>query len=484
MNGVFLENLPRYDEGRLKGNINWNRSIGCNVNFVYNNIEDKVKIISYDKKTQYLTIMYGSEEFPITSSGFQKCSFGKILNRYTKNFKIEVGTVFKDDKRDLIVLSKKHMDRIRKPDEKCRIYNENEKWYKYKCNKCGWDEGWIRENHLLNGIGCSCCSGRTAVLGINTIWDTDRWMCDLGVSEEDAKKYTRSSNQKIDIICPKCGNKKVITVNKTYNRKSIACVCGDGFSYNEKLMHNMLKQLNVNFETQYNPEYLKPKRSDFYLPDYNLVIETDGGIGHRGGKAYGKSNKTLEELIEIDKWKDSKHLEHGIKTIRINCFESNLEYIKNNILKSELVDIFDLSKLDLLKCEEFAIKSNIVKEVCDYWNSKEEWETTEIIGSNNSWGIKSGKTIRRYLNKGVKLGWCNYNSNEELKKRSVKVGKLNGKTVEVFKNSKSLGVFESCAELSRQSEELFGIKFNTSNIVASCKKAKLYKGFVFKYKGD
>ena len=27
-----------------------------------------------------------------------------------------------------------------------------------------------------------------AKLGVNTIWDKARWMCDLGISEEDAKR--------------------------------------------------------------------------------------------------------------------------------------------------------------------------------------------------------------------------------------------------------------------------------------------------------
>ena len=71
-------------------------------------------------------------------------------------------------------------------------------------------------------------------------------------------------------------------------------------------MYNVLKQVGVRFETQYSPDYLKNKRSDFYLPEYRLVIEMDGELGHEGGITHSKSKRTLEELIAIDKWKDEQ----------------------------------------------------------------------------------------------------------------------------------------------------------------------------------
>lgn len=56
------------------------------------------------------------------------------------------------------------------------------------------------------------------------------------------------------------------------------------------------------------------------------------------------------------------------------------------------------------------------------------------------------------------------------------------KTVEVFKGSISLGIFESCAELERQSEERFGVKLLNSKISQVCLgKKSQYKGFAFKY---
>ena len=54
--------------------------------------------------------------------------------------------------------------------------------------------------------------------------------------------------------------------------------------------------------------------------------------------------------------------------------------------------------------------------------------------------------------------------------------------VEIFKDNVSLGIFNNCKDLERQSEKLFGVKLLNSSIseVANGKR-KQYKGFTFKY---
>lgn len=485
---LFLDDLPRKEGiGALKGKtvIDWKNSIGCKIPFVYDDVKGDVKIIKYITTKQLLSLEYNDKNFSINTNNFLKCRIGTMINKRSKEFKINIGEHIIDDKRDLVITDKK----IVINDRNYQKYNE--KWYKYTCNKCTWTEGWIIEHALIKQkIGCSCCAGRVAVLGINTIWDTDRWLVDdFGLDEEFAKTHTCTTKEKGIFKCKDCGKEKKIAISNVYYRHTIACACGDGFSYPEKFMMSVLNQLNIEFETQYSPDYLitsEGKRyrkfSDFYLPNYKLVIEVDGGLGHKGGKTHSKSNKTLEELIEVDKWKDEQHKLHGVETIRIDCFESDMEYIKNSILNSKLNELFDLSNIDWLKAELYATKSNKVKEVCDYWNQKEDWETTVTIANNNKWGIKSVGCILNYLKKGTKLGWCDYNPKEELRKSVYKNGKALGKQVEMFKNNKTLGIFESCIELERQSEKLFGVKLLNGSISEVCNKKKSqYKGFSFKY---
>lgn len=350
---------------------------------------------------------------------------------------------------------------------------EYRKYYKYTCNKCGWIEGWIEENNLKRGVGCACCANKTAVLGINTIWDTDRWMCGLGVSEEDAKKYTKGSDKKIEIVCPNCNNMKVIKIGTIHTYKSIGCACGDGFSYPEKFMNNILTQLGVNFEMQYSPEWINSKRYDFYLPEYNMIIETHG-VQHYEDCNWSK----YEDIQANDKYKRELALENGIDTyIELDCKRSDLGWIKNSILNSKLNDMFDLSNIDWNKCEEFAL-GNLIKEVCDYWNNKEEWETTYTIAENNHFGIARSHTIVNYLKRGNDLGWCVYNPKEESRKGSIKAGKKNVKwDVCVYKEDYLIYVFEGYSDLEHRSLDILGEKITVTMGRWAVKKGALCRGY-------
>ena len=411
-----------YDEDLLKnkrGNIDWEKSIGLTLRIMYDYEIYVLKIVGKDD--EYIYLEYNNNIDKLLTMNIRKCAIGKIIGKVTREFKYNIGDVFKDSKRDFVIIDKRYKQRKHANNNNSII---NEKQYKYKCNKCN-NEDWFAEYDLERGYNCNVCCGRKALLGFNTIWDTDRWMCSLGLSEEDAKTHTKGSNDKVVVVCPNCNKKKEIKICNIYTHKSIGCSCSDKRSYPEIFMMSVLDQLDVEYQMQYKPEYLNrleedgkwsQKKSDFYLPNYNLIIETDGGMNHKGGKVHGYSKKSLEYYIEVDNWKDEQHLLHGLRTIRIDCFKSDMEYIKSNILSSELNKLFDLSKIDWLKCEEFSIKSNIIKEVCLRWNSKEEWETTRHLAEY--FGL-SKNTIVRYLKRGTELGWCNYNPKEEMRKSGL-----------------------------------------------------------------
>lgn len=451
------------------GGISWKSSIGYKVPFIYDDIEGEVEIIGYNNGK--LVVKYlNKEPMPISCSSFLKCNIGKIVNRITNEFKCEIGEVFKDNKRDIIITGR---DKIH--NKKGKLY----KWYKYSCNKCGWTEGWIVEGALLGqGIGCSCCYGRTAVLGINTIWDTHKWLVDdFGLDEDFAKTHTYGTKDKGLFTCKDCGKSRGKNIFSVIKTKSIGCSCGDGKSYPEKFISCMLNQCEVEFIPQYFEDWSNNRYYDFYISEYNIIIETHGEQHYIQTRRNG--GRTLQEEQENDRYKEQLARENGIEHyIIIDCRESDMEYIKENILKSKLNKIFDLSKIDWLKCEEFALK-NIVKEVCEYWNNKEEWETTTDLGKIFT---LDRHTIREYLKKGVKLGWCNYFAMEEERKRNIKGGVAHGKPIEVFKEGVYLGNFSSAKELERQSLETFGTFLNSKNVSAVLNgKRKHHKSFTFSF---
>ena len=462
MKKVFLEYISRHNN-----RFDWKLSIGCKVKFIYDDIEGIVEIINYEAKTECLSIKYLEKEvFKINSTDFKKCRLGKILDKRTSKFKIEIGTNFKDNKRDLLII-----DRENKKDKQGKSW----KWYKYRCNKCV-HEGWITEYSLLKGNNCSCCcdSPQVVIEGINDIPTTAPWMIKyFQGGYDEAKLYNKSSNKKIYSICPDCGRikNKEISIYSIHKNHSIGCTCSDGQSYPSKFMISLLQQLNISFETEYNPYWIKPKRYDFYfeLNNKEYIIEMDGEWHKKDNKMSGQ---TKEQSNKIDDYKDKLAREHNIKVVRIDCFESESEYIKQNIINSELNNIFDLSIINWLKCEEFAL-SNLVKIACEYKKNNPNLTTSRI---GNIMKI-SYTTICKYLKQGMKLGWCYYDAKEELHKRSSK-----GYKVEIFKNEISLGIFKSMTELSNQSEYLFNIKLSYK-VLSSIRKGKRksYKGYTFKY---
>lgn len=424
---IFLDDLPRRT-GYKSNPISWKNSIGYKVRFIYDDIDGEIKIIDYDRDKLRLTVVYNGDIFNIHTGNFVECKLSIILGTYKVDYLYNIGDRIVDEKRDLVIIDRKRSER--------KNNRASRRVYRYRCNKCGFECGkhykkgeckeelWISEYDIIKGNGCSCCSrnSSTIVEGINDVPTTASWMVKyFQGGYDEAKMYSKGSVRKVQFSCPDCGNKKTKSVNEMYGDKTLGCTCGDGFSYPEKFLFSLLNQLNVNFETQLSKttfRWCDKYRYDFYLPEYNMIIETHG-LQHY--EEAGKRYKGLNEQQENDKIKKNIALDNGVENyIELDCRHSEMDWIKKSVLNSKLKNILDLSKVDFEKADLYAITSNKVREVCDYWNNKEEWETTNTIAKNNKWGITANITIINYLKRGVKLGWTNYNPKEESKKSQFK----------------------------------------------------------------
>lgn len=362
------------------------------------------------------------------------------------NWKYEIGQVIKDEKRDMTIIE--------------REMRNSYQYYKYHCN-IDENEDWIEESSLKKGTRCNVCSNRKAMLGVNTIWDTDRYLVtDYGLDEEFAKTHTIGTKDKGGFTCKDCGNIKLCVPFGVKRNKSIGCSCGDKYcSYPEKLVYSMLKQLNIDFEfqlTKNNFKWIDDYKYDFYIPSLDLILETHG---RQHGRFITSGELTLVKKVngfKISKRNDIKidskkcwlaYKNRIDKYIQLDCYYSDMEYIKNSMLNSELANIFDLSNIDWNKCEEFALK-NIVKEVCDYWREHKEINKEDITTSNLAKYFKISKdTIRIYLKNGTKLGWCNYNPKEEMKNSAIKCGKKNKKKIMCIELNKT---FSSAVDAEKE----------------------------------
>lgn len=453
--------------------IDWKNSIGYKCNFVYDDIKGEIEIVGYESADDtYITFKYNDKISKIKSTNLRRGLIGKTLNKRTNEFKIKIGSVFKDDKRNLIITDRKRRKRG------SIIY----KYYKYECLICGYKEGWIVESSLLSSkCGCSCCSGDTVVPGINDIPTTAPWMTKyFQGGEEEASQYTKSSSQKIYPICPDCGRVKnrKISIYNLYKNHTIGCSCEDGKSYPNKFAYNLLTQLSEDFIDEYSPLWLNGKKFDFYVPSKQLIIEMDGGLGH--GNEYKIGKITPEESKRIDEWKDKQARSNGLDVVRINCNYGNntlkrFEYIKNNILNSRIVQIYDFNSINWNEIEEFCEK-NLIKSICKYYElNKFTISMSQICDNLNI----NKSVISRYLKKGNKFGWCDYDPILSKRNRSKFYQPNNSKRVLCIELNEE---FESVTGCAKQLTNRYNKNFTQSRISDVCNgKRKSHQGFTFKY---
>ena len=394
-------------------------------------------------------------------------------------WKYEIGTTIKNNNQNLTITDKYIKNVVCKNGEPRRY-----KYYKYTCNDCGFTDGNIEESNLSHGYGCSCCSGKTVVEGINDIPTTDPWMVDyFQGGYEEAKLYTCRSNKKLIMKCPHCSRltKKEQIINNLYRTHSIGCSCSDGISYSEKFVSKLLEENNIQFikELTYKDfSWCNTYRYDFYLTDYNCIIETHGLQHYKDSTGWNDNTHTLEEQKEIDKYKEILALQNGIeKYIVLDCRYSNCDYIINSIINSDLSKIINFNNYNFNNCIEFA-NSNLLKIICNYYEKNKYLKTIEEISKifhlNRS-------TIKKYLQEGTKIGFCFYSAKDSIK-ISSKYVPHRIQPVKIIKDNKTLGVFKSITELERQSLSLFGVQLWSGYIIDVCnKKRKYYKGYYFEY---
>ncbi|MSA02182.1 hypothetical protein GKG47_09035 [Lactonifactor sp. BIOML-A3] len=467
LKSINLNNLPRFIDTGNKGKINWKESVGHKVSFQYGDINDVLEIIGYNPERKSIIIKYKEKELKISCSHFKLCRIGKLCDIYNQ-YKYKIG--------ESIITYTGKIEIIKQIRIKTRQYTI--KGYLYKC-LIDNNVDRISEYDLLNGTGCSVCSNHKVIKGINDIATTHPYAIKYFVNKEEAYLYSYGSAKRILFKCSECGFEKPITINKLIQRGFSCPRCGDGISYPEKFMFSVLNQLHINFEIQKRFEWNYKKQYDFYLIDYNCIIETHGGQHYSlvfGN--YNVKNITLENEKLNDELKKEMAIKNGIEEnyyIQLDCSISSLEWIKNSISNSIISTIFDLSNIDWLRCHEFACSSR-VKEACSLWNEFQDMKTiTELMKICRP-------TLIKYLDQGNRLEWCKYNQKENMRINGRNNGLSRGIPVEVFNNkNESLGVYKSASEVSRISLKKFGIKLSQTAISAVCRgEADSHKGFKFK----
>ena len=248
--------------------------------------------------------------------------------------------------------------------------------------------------------GCPICAGRLVVKGINDVATTNPETIPYFQNIEDAYKYTRTSTKKVWFVCPDCGCKKFQDIGSFVLLKNKCSICSDGISYPNKFARALLSKLPLDkWCCEYHTPWLGSLSFDNYF-EYKgkpYALEMDGRQHKEPILSWD-----CGDTIAFDARKNKLAKEHGVTLIRIDCFESDRDYIAKNIQKSLLGELFDLSKIDWKECDLIACKSLLI-EVCKYYN-----EVTIDTGEIAKHFDLNRCTVVVYLKKGHELGLCDF----------------------------------------------------------------------------
>ncbi len=482
---VDLSGLPK--RGRA---IDWTNSEGYIIPCKYGDILTNIRVVKYFRGTKgskhsclWITVDdYVTEPITVLSQSISSCRISHLFNNYSNQIDYQ--------QRRWVDLSKlpriqngKHRDKIDwhksvgysvpfrydKAQGEIQILEYCNDKVKIFIDKYMRDSDYVYTTQLYH------CNLKMIVS--NRIINERPDLLQYLKNKNDAYYYPVCSNKHITVICPYCGIEQPMIVSNL-SRQGFSCkYCSDNISYPNKFLYALIKQLPVVGITRewYDPTWMVSESGGLYSFDvyfeYNnckYVVEADGRLGH--GNIDFKTYRTDEEGLQRDIKKEEIAKDHDIEVIRIDCYISDMNYIKTSVLRSKLGEMFDLHKIDWVRCAHFAVK-NLVYESCRLWDE----ECMSIHDISIELGIAKN-TARKYLKLGAKIGICKTYSISECRMRS------SGKYIGCYKNNKmictNVGVANICIEV-----------FNTLNIrcLASCVSAVcngkrgLYKGLDFKF---
>lgn len=382
-----MDSLPKYISGCYKNKIDWKNCIGNEVNFVNDDINGTIKILEYNKSKQQVKIQYKDNICWFYTSSLIDSKISRLTKRAKQRtpFIFKIGDIYNNIRID-------------------ECFKKNSyKRYKYTCLICG-HKGEKNEVDVKR-YGCPICSNKRFVdSNINGIKITHPNVYKM-IIDKGAEYYSYGSAHKVHWKCPLCNNINFTAIKKLTSDKPTGCsYCGDGISYPEKILYGVLSYVSTNYIKQMSFEWSVNKKYDVF--DNGIFIEIHGGQHYV--KSFEKcGGRTLEEEKENDILKKQLALTNYrniIDYIVIKAYPEKFNIIKENILKSNMCELYDMSKVDWKAVRKNA-ESSLVCSV-----SKDYNDGIQIMELSTKYNLNRG-TITKYLHKGTELGICNYNPN-------------------------------------------------------------------------
>lgn len=199
-----------------------------------------------------------------------------------------------------------------------RVENDSRGQARWECLcDCG-NKTIVIGTHLRSGHTQSCgCYGKT--VGKNNWKDlTGKKFGYLTVV-----KRINNIGPYVTYLCRcDCGKELIIKSKQLTGNNISSCGCKRS-SNGENIVESLLKENNISYQKEKTfkdlvsiKDNFTPYRFDFYLPDYNRLIEVDG-LQHISKIADNYFDRTLNEVQKVDSIKNKYTKEKGIDLIRI-----------------------------------------------------------------------------------------------------------------------------------------------------------------------
>lgn len=181
----------------------------------------------------------------------------------------------------------------------------------------------------------------------------DKWCIEFGIEEANIRQLEWQTKNKLP--------------SKSFGTKP------------ELMIENLLKQLNLSYELQYRkiPRVI----CDFFLTEYNLVIEADGDYFHANPRFYKAVDqvflgRTASEIWENDKRKSQIIIDAGYSLLRY--FEYDIKKLTSEKLYEDIVHV--TTKVD--NTQQSAVPFHSSVRLSLIGGSKIENKDGDIIGIN------------------------------------------------------------------------------------------------------
>ena len=188
-------------------------------------------------------------------------------------------------------------------------------------------EFWQKPANHLRGQNCPKCTNEYS-------YTTEEWVMKARKVHGDKYDYSKvkyiNSKTKVCIICPKHGEFLIYPSNFLKGNGCPKC----RVSKLERMIMDILNKKSIKYEYNYRFPWLrkiKPLPVDFYLPEFNTIIECQGEQHLINGRQFKDKPNTLENDIIKSKLCE----EHNIKLLYFGEVDFNKININNEIYKED-----------------------------------------------------------------------------------------------------------------------------------------------------